>query len=105
MKRNLLSLAALFMTMLFSVSASAQTDVTSTYLKNADLKSLDGWTYEFYTDHNTGADVPVIEFYHSWSANAGAAIGNTKEFYFIQTVTIPAGEYRFPAAASSQHRQ
>ena len=78
---------------------SAQTDVTSKYLKNADLSSLEGWAYGFYTDWKTDGDVPVIEFYHTWSWDAGAAIGNSKDFSFTQEVTLPAGEYRLAVNA------
>lgn len=89
--------------MLFAVlgvgTLSAQTDVTSTYLTNADLSSLDGWIRSDYTDWKTDGDANVIEFYHTWSANAGAAIGSTKDFHFKQTVTLPAGEYRLSVNA------
>lgn len=78
---------------------SAQTDVTSTYLTNADLSKLDGWTRSDYTDWKTDGDANVIEFYHTWSSNPGAAIGNTKDFHFKQTVTLPAGEYRLSVNA------
>ncbi len=88
--------------LMMGATAYAQEDVTDTYLKNADLKSLEGWDYGDpfgdgvfnYTDWKTDGDVPVIEFYHSWSANAGAEIGSTKNFHFTQKVTLPAGNYR-----------
>ena len=92
-------LFAIFIATLSMGSLSAQTDVTNRYLKNAGLSSLDGWTRTEYTDYKTNGDVPVIEFYHTWSANAGAAIGNKKDFYFKQTVTLPAGEYRLAVNA------
>ena len=87
---------------MMGATAYAQEDVTAQYLKNADLMSLDGWDYGDpfgegvfnYTDWKTDGDVPVIEFYHSWSSNAGAEIGTTKNFHFTQTVTLPAGNYR-----------
>ena len=78
---------------------SAQTDVTDTYLTNADLSSLDGWTRSDYTDWKTDGDANVIEFYHTWGANAGTAIGSIKEFYFKQNATLPAGEYRIAVNA------
>ena len=75
----------------------AQEDISSV-LKNPDLMSLDGWTYGVngynYTDYQTNGAVPVIEFYNAWSENAGAPIGNTKNFQLTQKVTLPAGEYR-----------
>ena len=87
---------------MMGATAYAQEDVTTTYLKNADLMSLEGWDYGDpfedgvfnYTDWKTDGDVPVIEFYHSWSANAGVEIGSTKNFHFTQKVTLPAGNYR-----------
>ncbi len=81
----------------------AQEDITAEYLTNADLTSLSGWSYGdngyTYTDWQTNGDVPVIEFYHTWGSNAGAAIGNTKNFHFTQTVTLPAGDYRIAVNA------
>ena len=81
--------------------ASARTDVTSQYLTNADLKSLTGWSYGDdgynYTDWKTDGNVAVMEFYHTWSANPGTAIGNTRNFHLSQTVTLPAGNYRLVA--------
>lgn len=88
----------LFLALLALVGASAwaKTDVTNAYLTDADLSSLSGWTIldGFYTDWQTSGDVPVIEFYHTWGANAGAAIGTTKTFDFSQSPTLPAGYYR-----------
>ena len=85
--------------------ANAREDVTSTYMTNAGLTSLTGWTIDTgfggngYTAWETDGDVPVIEFYHSWSANAGAAIGSTKTFNFSQTLQLPAGYYRLAVNA------
>lgn len=100
--KNLLALAAVAL----SLNANAQEDVTSTYLTNANLTSLEGWTIDKegfggngYTAWRTDSDVPVIEFYHTWSPNAGGAIGNTKNFEFSQTVTLPAGNYRIAVNA------
>ena len=97
--RKLNKLFAMLVAMLGVSTLSAQTDVTSTYLTNADLSSLDGWTRTDYTDYKTDGDANVIEFYHTWSANPGADIGNTKNFYFKQNVTLPAGEYRLAVNA------
>ena len=84
-------------------SMNAQEDVTSQYLTNADLMSLDGWSYGDdgynYEAWRTDGDVPVIEFYHTWNSNAGAPIGNTRHFHFTQTVTLPAGDYRISVNA------
>ena len=86
-------------------NASAKTDVTSTYLTNAGLISLEGWTIDKgfggngYTDWKTDGDVPVIEFYHTWSAKAGDPIGTTKTFNFSQVANLPAGYYRLAVNA------
>lgn len=97
MNRKLLLLAILMIVGAWG-KTYAQEDITDSYLQNADLSSLEGWDYGddgyTYTAWNNSADVPVIEFYHSWSANAGTAIGNTKNFHFTQTITLPAGNYR-----------
>lgn len=99
--KNLLASAAVAL----SLTVSAQEDVTSQYLTNADLKSLDGWYIDKsfggngYTDWRNNGDVPVIEFYHSWSTNAGIPIGNQKNFQLSQTVTLPAGNYRIAVNA------
>lgn len=91
----------------FVGNATAKDNITATYLTNADLSSLTGWNYgdSFnggtynYTDWKTDGDVPVIEFYHTWSADAGSAIGSTKNFHFTQTITLPAGYYRLAVNA------
>lgn len=102
MKTKSLLLAAVAL-LGFAGNAIARTDITSTYLTNAGLTSLSGWSYGDngynYTDWKTDGDVPVIEFYHTWSANAGATIGNTKNFHFTQEVTLPAGYYRLAVNA------
>lgn len=94
LKSFFIAVLALFMT---AGNTKAKTDVTAKYLKNANLTSLEGWSYGDggynYTDWKTDGDVPVIEFYHTWSSNAGANIGNTRNFHFTQDVTLPAGHY------------
>ena len=103
MKKMLLKSMLVAGALTVGMSAFAQEDVTSLYLTNADLTSLEGWSYGDdgynYTDWRTDGDVPVIEFYHTWSSNAGAAIGNTRNFHFTQTVTLPAGDYRIAVNA------
>ena len=81
---------------MISLGASAKTDVTSTYLTNGDLSSLTGWTIldNFYTDWETDGDVAAIEFYSAWSSNPGTPWGQTKDFDFSQSPTLPAGYYR-----------
>lgn len=102
MKKLFLSLASLAL----MAGAFAKSDVTTTYLTNADLKSLEGWTIldcemaqGGYTDWQTNGDVPVIEFYHTWNSNAGGEIGSTKTFNFSQTVELPKGYYRLAVNA------
>jgi len=106
MKRKLTSLL-LAAIAVFSICSNsfAKEDITSTYLTDANLQSLGGWTLDKgfggngYTAWNTSGDVPVIEFYHSWSSQAGVAIGSTKTFNFSQKVSLPAGYYRLAVNA------
>ncbi len=105
----------------FGLGVHAQVDITDDYLTNANLSSLDGWSYgdtrvstktdgvrsednslylyQQYRPEETGTMTPAIEFYHAWSGNAGAAIGQTQNFHFTQTVTLPAGNYRIAVNA------
>ncbi len=107
MKRKLTSLLLVAIaTFSFCVDSFGKTNVTSTYLKDANLTSLSGWTLDKsngwdkgYTDWQTSNDVPVIEFYNDWGPNAGKPIGNTKTFNFSQKVTLPAGYYRLAVNA------
>gem|GEM_PF-2400637 len=100
MKQYILTIL-LFMGIICQVAS--KTNITNTYMTNAGLNSLTGWSYGDngynYTDWKTDGDVPVIEFYHTWGTNAGAAIGTTKNFHFTQTVTLPAGYYRLAVNA------
>ncbi len=70
----------------------AEVDVTTLYLQNASLMSLDGWSYgdngHNYTDWRTDGAVPVIEHWNS-----------TKTFHLTQEATLPAGAYRFSVNA------
>ncbi len=93
-----LALSALLLTVSVGLSAQSWADFTDTYMKNAGLTSLDGWTHEYdkvgnNPDHKTDGDVPVIEYYHTWG-DPGAPIGTTKNFTLKQTVTLPAGDYK-----------
>ena len=99
--KKLFTLALL--TMLGVGGMYAQEDVSKLYLQNDSLFSLEGWSYGDddynYEAWNPNMDVPVIEFYHAWNANAGASIGSTRNFHFTQTVTLPAGDYRIAVNA------
>ena len=86
----------------FVSGIKAQEDVTSQYLSNADLSTVNsGWTYYSdafkYTDWKTDGDVPVVEFYSQWSASPQSM--TQKDFKFSQTVTLPAGDYRIAVNA------
>ncbi len=105
----------------FGLGVHAQVDITDEYLRNANLSSLDGWSYgdtkvstktdgvssednslylyQQWRSAETDAMTPAIEFYHAWSGNAGASIGQTQNFHFTQTVTLPAGNYRIAVNA------
>ena len=99
MKKIKLLLAAL--AAMVGLGVQAQTDITSTYLTNADLSTVDnGWTYYSdaykYQDWRNGNDashVPAVEFYAGWSS-----LEHTN-FRFSQTVTLPAGDYRIAVNA------
>lgn len=69
-------------------SMQAKTDVTATYLKDANLASLTGWGNPERTDWKTDGAVNVVEFWN-WS----------REFTFQQEVTMPAGYYRLAVNA------
>lgn len=88
MKRKLLFAVMTLITGAWALSASAQEDVTDTYLTNAGLSSTSGWTTGGYTAHNTNGAVNVVEFWN-WST----------QFNFSQTVTLPAGNYRIAVNA------
>lgn len=78
---------------LFGVTAAqAKTDVTDTYLTDADLSSLAGWGDPGRTDWKTDGAVNVVEFWN-WS----------NQFSFTQTVNLPAGNYRL--AVNSFYRE
>ncbi|MBQ9672212.1 MAG: hypothetical protein IJV34_05105 [Prevotella sp.] len=77
-------------------------DITSTRLIDANLSSTSGWTITKTNvgnnyGHITDGEVPMIEFYHSWSANPGTSIGSTQEFSITQPVTLTSGTYRLSA--------
>lgn len=98
--KNLRHFLSLMLFLLVPFTIMAQEDITDQYLQNADLSTFgEGWDYDFYTDWNTGADVPVVEFYHTWGANPGADIGYARDFHFTQTITLPAGDYRIAVSA------
>ena len=87
------------------IGVQAQTDVTTTYVKNADLSAEvtsadNGWTCGWRQDYRTAIDaehVNVVEFYAGW--------GNLDktEFSVSQEIELPAGNYRIAVNAFFRH--
>jgi hypothetical protein len=99
MKRKLL-FAAMLIAGALGFNVNAQEDITSTYLTNADLSTVDnGWTYYSdaykYQQWRIGDDSKssAVEFYAGWGS-----LEHTN-FKFSQTVTLPAGDYRIAVNA------
>ncbi len=104
MMQHFQKLFSTVMFLLVAFTTGAQEDITGQYLQNAGLSMQgSGWDYGDngydYTAWNTGGDVPAVEFYYSWSTNAGANIGSSRSFHFTQTVILPAGDYRIAVNA------
>ena len=105
MKKKLQFLFSMVALFLVAMSMQAQTDVTTTYVKNADLSadvtSADnGWTCGWRQDYRTAIDaehVNVVEFYAGW--------GNLDktEFSVSQEIDLPAGNYRIAVNAFFRH--
>lgn len=101
MKKKLHFLLSLVVLTLFAGTAKAQEDVTSQYVKNADLAAdvtaaNNGWTCSWRQDYQKATDgehVNVVEFYAGWGA-----LENT-EFAISQVLTLPAGDYRLAVNA------
>lgn len=74
--------------LLVSAGMQAKTDVTATYLTDADLSALTGWGNPGKTDWKTDGAVNVVEFWN-WST----------QFNFSQTAQLPAGYYRLAVNA------
>ena len=105
MKRKLL-LAALCVVGALGFNANAQEDVTSTFLKNADLSDASdrtnktSWTTQTNVqDWQTNGAVAVVEFYSDWNNGVGGATMTQKDFELSQSVTLPAGDYRIAVNA------
>lgn len=87
MKRKLfLFLCAL----LTSVGMWAQKDVTSTYITNATLSSLDGWTVSNFNTPQRGNNTVG----YATEAYAGYWNFDVSSYSLKQTITLPAGSYR-----------
>ena len=90
MKRKLLLAAVTLFAAVFMGGSSlkAKEDVTATYLRDADLSSLNGWGNPGRTDWKTDGAVKVVEFWN-WS----------NQFNFSQKAQLPAGYYRLAVNA------
>lgn len=69
--------------------ANAQKDVTSQYITNATLSSLDGWTNVNFNNPVQGNNTTgyAIECYEGWSSV------EKSQYSLTQTITLPAGHY------------
>lgn len=105
MKKKLQFLFSMVALMLVATFAKAQEDVTSQYVKNADLSTDvtatdNGWTCKWRQDYQKAKDdthVNVVEFYAGWGS-----LDHT-EFSVSQEITLPAGDYRI--AVNAFYRQ
>ena len=70
-------------------SASAQKDVTSQYITNATLSSLNGWTNVNFNTPVRGNNTTgyATECYEGWGSV------EKSEYSLTQTITLPAGHY------------
>ncbi len=86
--RKLRLLFAACALLLGAATGHAKTDVTATYLQDANLASLKGWGNPDNTAWKTDGAVNVVEFWN-WS----------NQFNFSQTANLPAGYYRLAVNA------
>jgi hypothetical protein len=86
--KKLKLLLVLFALLVGTTASWAKTDVTATYLKDADLSSLEGWGNPGNTAWVTDGAVNVVEFWN-WS----------NQFSFTQVAKLPAGYYRLAVNA------
>ncbi len=105
MVKNLrFGLMTLLLTLCTGIFAQDYVDVTNDYLKNPGLNpnpntENSGWTVNLSGDvkecnYQVGT-VAVLEFYHTWNGTPGTSIGTTYNFELKQSVTLPAGSYKF----------
>ena len=101
MKKKLQFLFSMVALFLVAMSMQAQTDVTATYVKNADLSADvtatdNGWTCAWRQDYQQATDaehVNVVEFYAGWGGL------DKTEFSLSQEIELPAGNYRIAVNA------
>lgn len=90
MKKRLTKLLLMAVGLLLGVSAMAQKDVTTQYITNATLASLDGWTkvnaFGSTVQGNNTAGY-ATEAYAGWDNL------NLTSFSLTQDITLPAGHY------------
>ena len=82
----------------FKAVAQTWTDVTSTYLTNAELTSSTGWTRTGSWD-DTNISSGVSEAYGGWDSNTN------NSYSCKQTVTLPKGVYRLTGYAFYRSQQ
>ena len=86
MKRKLLSMTV---ALLCTVGSWAQKDVTSQYITNATLSSLNGWTNVNFNTPVQGNNTTgyAAECYEGWSSV------EKSNYSLTQKITLPAGHY------------
>ena len=89
MKRKLLFAVMTLITGAWALSASAQKDVTSQYITNATLSSLNGWTTNNFNTPVKGNNTKgyASEAYAGWGSLEKTA------YSLKQSITLPAGHY------------
>lgn len=89
MKRKLLFAVMTLITGAWALSASAQKDVTSQYITNATLSSLNGWTNVNFNTPVKGNNTTgyASECYAGWGSLEKTA------YSLKQDITLPAGHY------------
>ena len=89
MKKLKLFIAAAALMLGGGMTASAQKNVTSQYITNATLSSLDGWTNVNFNTPVRGNNTTgyATECYEGWNSV------EKSEFSLTQKITLPAGSY------------
>ncbi len=119
MKRKFILFAALVGAMIATSAMAADTDVTSTYLTNADCSSTTGWTVTAPTYSSSGSNssslnssyygTTTLSEFNSGSTcfftkiPGGNQTSSTRTYssanVFLQSVTLPAGTYTISCKA------
>ena len=102
MKQKVLLLAVLMIAGAFGSKLYAQKDVTSQYITNATLSSLEGWTVSNFNDPKSGNGTVRINntdfksyntIGYATEAYAGWGALDITSYSLTQTITLPAGHY------------